>query len=88
MNYKKFNGKKIEDVAKHRKDISSYNNNYYEDAEGNIIYQWSDDDNYADYTRVTITGNSKILHETFAESFCSCGDILEVFDEFMNEDKL
>ena len=88
MNYKKFNGKKIKDVAKHLKDISSYNHNYYEDAEGNIIYAWSDDDNYTDYTRVTITGDAldiKILHETFAESFCSCGDFMEVFEEFMKE---
>ena len=85
MNYKKFNGKKIEDVAKHLKDISSYNHNYYEDDEGNIIYAWSDDDNYTDYTRVTIIETMKILHETFAESFCSCGDFMEVFEEFMKE---
>ena len=85
MNYKKFNGKKIEDVAKHLKDISSYNHNYYEDAEGNIIYAEADDDNYTDYTRVTIVGDKKTLHETFAESFCSCGDFMEVFEEFMKE---
>ena len=88
MNYKKFNGKKIKDVAKHLKDISSYNHNYYEDDEGNIIYTWSDDDNYTDYTRVTLTGYPKtfhVLHETFAESFCSCDDFMEVFEEFMKE---
>ena len=88
MNYKKFNGKKIEEVAKRREDLSSYNHNYYEDGEGNIIYAWSDDVNYTDYTRVTITGDAldiKILHETFAESFCSCGDFIEVFEEFMKE---
>ena len=85
MNYKKFQGKRIEDVAKHLKDISSYNHNYYEDCEGNIIYAWSDDDNYTDYTRVTITSNAKILHETFAESFCSQDDIMIVFDEFLED---
>ena len=86
MNYKKFNGKKIEDVAEHLKDISSYNHNYYKDDEGNIIYAWSDDDNYTDYTRVTITSVGKIYHETFAESFCSCDDIIEVFSNFLKED--
>ena len=85
MNYKNFNGKKIEDVARHLKDISSYNHNYYEDDDGNIIYANSDDDNYTDYTRVTIAGNTKIIHETFAESFCSCDDLIEVFPEFLRK---
>ena len=85
MDYKKFNGKKIEDVAKHLKDLSSYNHNYYEDDEGNLIYAWSDDDNYTDYTRVTLDGNRTIHHETFGESFCSCDDVIEVFEEFMKE---
>lgn len=88
MNYKKFNGKKIEEVAKYLKDISSYNHNYYEDDEGNIIYAWSDGINYTDYTRVTFIGDDldvEIFHETFAESFCSRGDVMEVFEEFMNE---
>lgn len=85
MNYKKFNCKRIEEVAKHLKDISSYNHNYYEDAEGNVIYAEADDDNYTDYTRVTFVDNKKIFHETFAESFCSCGDFMEVFEEFMKE---
>lgn len=84
MNYKKFNGKRIDEVAKRRTDISSYNNNYYEDDEGNLIYQWSDDDNYADYCVVTFNEKgSKIYSEPFAESFCSCGNIMEVFSEFL-----
>ena len=89
MNHKKFNGKKIEEVAVHIKDISSYCHNYYRDDEGNIIYAWSDDDNYTDYTRVTFTGDNldvEIFHETFAESFCSRDDIIEVFEDFMNEE--
>ena len=84
MNYKKFNGKRIEEVAKRREDLSSYNNNYYEDDEGNLIYQWSDDDNYSDYCRVTLDGRLKHFHETFAESFCSCGNIMEVFSEYLD----
>ena len=83
MDYNKYNGKRIEEVAKHREDISSYNHNYYEDDEGNIIYAWSDDDNYTDYCRVTLDGKLKHFHEIFAESFCSEGDKMEVFSEFM-----
>lgn len=84
MNYKKFNGKRIEEIAKRRTDISSYNNNYYEDAEGNLIYQWSDDDNYSDYCVVTFNEKGcKIYSEPFAESFCSCGNTMEVFSEFL-----
>lgn len=87
MDYKKFNGKKIKEVAKRREDISSYNNNYYEDDEGNLIYQWSDDDNYSDYCLVTFDEKGrKFLHDSFAESFCSCGDIMEVFEDFMKEE--
>lgn len=86
MDYKKFNGKKIEEVAKRRDDISSYNNNYYEDAGGNLIYKWSDDDNYSDYCLVTFNEKGfKIFEEPFAESFCSTGDFVEVFEEFLNE---
>ena len=85
MNYKKFNGKRIEEVAKRREDLSSYNNNYYEDDEGNLIYQWSDDDNYSDYCRVILDEKGrKCFQDTFAESFCSCGNIMEVFSEYMN----
>ena len=84
MNYNKFNGKKIEDVAKHLEDISYYNNNYYEDDEGNIIYVRSDDINYTDYTRVTIT-DGKVQHfETFAESFTSSDDLIEVYSEYLD----
>ena len=88
MNYKKFNGKKIEEVARHLKDISSYCHNYYEDDEGNIIYAWSDDDNYTDYTRATIIADNDSInyHETFAESFCTQDDIMAVFEEFMDEE--
>ena len=63
MDYKKFNGKRIEDVATRLEDISYYNNNYYKDDEGNIIYAWSDDVDYTEYTRVVITaeGQERIL---------------------------
>ncbi len=87
MKYKKFNGKRIEEVAKHRKDISFYCHNFYEDTEGNLIYQWSDDDGYADYCLVTFDEKGrKVLHDPFAESFCSYGNIIEVFEDFMNEE--
>ena len=85
MNYSKFNGKLIEDVAKFREDLSYYNNNYYEDEEGNIIHASSDDDNCTDYCFVTIEGNCKYIHEVFAESFASRGDIIEVFHNFLEE---
>lgn len=84
MNYEKFDGKKIEEVATRREDLSSYNNNFYEDAEGNIIYVWSNDDNYSTYTRITFVGSLKRYNEIFAESFTSNDDIIEVFDEFKN----
>lgn len=83
--FKKFNGKKIEEVANHREDISWYNNNYYEDDEGNIIHAWSDDDNYTEYTRVTITNGKREYFETFAESYTSENDIMIVYDEFMKD---
>ena len=84
MNYKKFDGKKIEEVATRREDLSSYNNNFYEDNEGNIIYVWSNDDNYSTYIRITFVGKLKQYHEIFAESFTSNDDIIEVFNEFKN----
>lgn len=84
MNYEKFDGKKIEEVATRREDLSSYNSNFYEDNEGNIIYVWSNDDNYSTYTRITFVGGLKRYNEIFAESFTSNDDIIEVFDEFKN----
>lgn len=84
MNYTKFNGKKIEEVATRLDDLSHYNNNYYEDDEGNIIYAWSDDDDYTDYTRVTVDGVYIHRHETFAESFTSYDNVMQVFDEFVD----
>ena len=76
MNYAKFQGKRIEDICTHNVEKSSYNNNYYIDDEGNEIYVWSNDDNYStyEYNRVE-----------FAESFTNCGDIIEVYDEFLKE---
>lgn len=47
--FKNFYGKRIEDVAKHREDLSYYNHNYYEDDFGNMIYVVSDDDNHNSY---------------------------------------
>lgn len=84
MNYKKFQGKNITEVAKHRADLSSYCNNYYEDEEGNIIFANSDDDNYTDYCLVTFDGRLKHFHKTFAESWTSSGNVMEVFTEFLN----
>lgn len=86
MDYKKFNGKRIEDVATRLEDISYYNNNYYKDDEGNIIYAWSDDMDYTEYTRVVITTEGKREYSvTFAESYTSNGDFMEVYSEYMNE---
>ena len=84
MNYKKFQGKNIAEVAKYREDLSSYCNNYYEDEEGNIIFANSDDDNYTDYCLVTFDGRLKHFHKTFAESWTSSGNVMEVFIEFLN----
>ena len=83
MDYKKFQGKRIEEVAKYRSDLSCYCHNYYEDSEGNIIYAQSDDDNYTDYCLVTFDGNLKHFHKSFAESWTSDDDVMEVFTEFM-----
>ena len=83
MNYAKYNGKRIEEVATYRKDLSSYCRNYYEDEDGGLIYAWSDDDNYTDYTEVIVINNVFKWGETFAESFCSDGDIMQVFSDFM-----
>ena len=86
MDYKKFNGKRIEDVATRLEDISYYNNNYYKDDEGNIIYAWSDDIDYTEYTRVIITTEGKREYSvTFAESYTSNGDFMEVYSEYMDE---
>ena len=54
------------------------------DDEGNIIYVWSNDDNYSTYTRITFVGGLKRYNEIFAESFTANDDIIEVFSEFMN----
>lgn len=84
MNYSKFNGKRIEDVATFLPEISSYNNNYYKDDEGNIIYAWSNDEDYTEYTRVIITAEGKREYSvTFAESYTSNGDFMEVYSEYM-----
>lgn len=83
MNYSKYNGKRIEEVAKHRKDLSLYCRNYYEDNEGGLIYVWSDDDNYSEYTEISVVNNVFELKRTFAESFTDNGDLMMVFSEFM-----
>ena len=84
MDYKKFNGKRIEDVATRLEDISYYNNNYYKDDEGNIIYAWSDDIDYTEYTRVVITTEGKREYSvTFAESYTANGDFMEVYSEYL-----
>ena len=74
MNHSKFHGKRIEDICTHNTEKSSYCHNYYTDDEGNEIYMWSDDDNYSTYECNGVE---------FAESFTSCGDIIEVYDEFL-----
>ena len=73
MNYIKFQGNRIEEVCTHSKEKSYYNHNYYIDDECNEIYVWSDDDNYSSYSFNGIE---------FAESFCSKGDIINVYSEF------
>ena len=83
MKYKKFQGKKIEEVAKYRKELSSYNKNYYEDEDGNLILAESDDDDSTYYSLVAVDVGAKV---TFAESFCSQDDIIEVFKEFLEEE--
>ena len=74
MNYAKFNGKNIGDICTHNTEKSSYNHNYYIDDDGNEIYVCSDDDNWSTYECNGIE---------VAESFCSCGDVIEVYDEFL-----
>lgn len=83
IDYRKFQGKHIEEVARYRKDLSSYCRNCYEDEEGDLIYAQSDDDNYTDYMEITITNGRMKYGNTFAESFTSRGDIMEVFPEFL-----
>lgn len=83
MDYRKFQGKRIEEVAKRREDLSSYCRNYYEDTEGNVILADSDDDNYTDYCLVTFDGRLKHFHKSFAESWSSNNDVMQVFSEFM-----
>ena len=83
MNYSKYNGKRIEEVATHREDLSSYCRNYYEDDDGGLIYAWSDDDDYTEYTEVIVINNKFEWGETFAESFTSEGEIMHVFDEYL-----
>ena len=83
MDYRKFDGKRIEEVAKHRADLSNYCMNYYEDSEGNVILADADDDNYTDYCLVTFDGRLKHFHKSFAESWTSDGDVMKVFPEFM-----
>ena len=76
INYAKFHGKHIADICTHNTEKSSYCRNYYTDDEGNEIFMWSDDDNYSTYECNGIE---------FAESFTSCGDIIEVYEEFLKE---
>jgi alpha-D-ribose 1-methylphosphonate 5-phosphate C-P lyase len=76
MNYAKFHGKRIEDICIHNIEKSSYCKNYYIDDEGNEIFVWSDDDNYSTYEYNGVE---------FGESFTSCGDVIEVYDEFLKE---
>lgn len=83
MDYSKYDGKRIKEVASHREDLSSYCRNYYEDDDGGLIYAYSDDDNYTEYIEIIIINNTCEWGETFAESFTSEGDIMRVFPEFM-----
>ena len=83
MDYSKYHGKRIDEVATHRTDLSSYCRNYYEDEDGGLIYAWSDDDGYTEYTEVIVINHVFEWGETFAESFTSSGDTMEVFPEFM-----
>ena len=83
MNYKKFQGKRIEEVANHRKDLSCYCMNYYEDSEGNIILADSDSEDQTEYCLVIFDGERQHFHEPFAESYTSDNNIINVFPKFM-----
>ena len=80
MNFKKFQDKRIEEVAKHRKDLSSYCRNYYEDEDGNLILADSDDDNHTEYSLVVFDNDGMFDYFLpFAESFTSDGENMTVF---------
>lgn len=53
---------------------SVYCHNYYCGLNNEEIYAWSDDDNLTEYS---------VAGRVFAESFTSEGDILHVYDEFL-----
>lgn len=76
IDYKLFQGRIIEDIADYIPDKSHYCNNYYIDVLGNEIFAQNDDDNYTAYY---YNGTQ------FAESFTSKGDLIEVFDEYLNK---
>lgn len=73
----KYNGTSSDDLI-HIKEISSYNHNYYQGDDGYLLYGESDDDNY---TAWYLCDKPKGWLVCFGESFCSCGDVIEVFDD-------
>lgn len=56
------------------KHKSTYCHNYYYGLHHEEIYAWSDDDNLTEYS---------IAGLVFAESFADEGDVLHVYDEFL-----
>ena len=59
-------------------EISHYNHNYYQGEDGYILYGESDDDNY---TAWYLCDKPKGYLVCFGESFCSCGDVIEVYTD-------
>ena len=81
MNFSIYNGIQ-QNKLKRISERSRYNLNYYEpleyDYDESIIYAESDDDN-----RTTYYYQDRNGYIEFAESFCSKGNILHVYSEFI-----
>jgi hypothetical protein len=60
-------------------DKSFYCHNYYRGLNEDLIYVWSDDDNYSEISLVVIDKNGREKKIEFAECFCTGGDIIHVF---------
>ena len=58
------------------KEKSFCNHNYYRGIYGEEIHAWSDDDNWTQYWSNNVP---------FAESFVSEGNVVHVYDEFLED---
>lgn len=86
FNYSEFDNQRIDKLAKYRKDLSYYDNEYWEMPDGRLIYAESDDDNLTLYSEVIHRGGKLFEHiATFAESFLTDGDVMHVFPEYMSK---